>query len=160
MADNLVLCRSDAGDGGWSLHPPGTTDASLADGSARTLAYGHAERCADGKWDRPSMDDRNAAWEECGPNTALSISIEIVYGARSVDDADRERAATAAVRILNEAGVSAAVAAAEFHRQWLLYYDDRRMTGLALVWIEARAAADIALTVGWADPDGASCTIV
>lgn len=160
MARNLVLCRSDAGDGGWSLHPPGTTDASLADGSARTLADGNAERCADGEWNRPNMDDRHAAWDECGPNTARSVSIEIVYGARSVDDADRERAATAAARILNEAGVSAAVAATEFQRQWLLYDDETPMTGLALVWIEARAAADIALTVGWANPCGASCTII
>jgi len=159
MARDLVICRSDAGDGGWSLHPPGTTDASLADGSARTLAYGHAERSADGEWDRPSAEDRHAAWDECGPNTALSIGVEIVYGKRSVDDADRDRAATAAARLLNEAGVVAADAAAEYQAHWLQYDEEDRMTGLALVWIQARKAADIALTEGWADPNGAACAI-
>jgi len=44
---HLILCRSDAGDGGWSLHPPGTTDEAIASGDAHILASGEAERLAD-----------------------------------------------------------------------------------------------------------------
>ena len=40
---DLILCRSDAGDGGWSLHPHGTTDEAIASGDARILASGSQE---------------------------------------------------------------------------------------------------------------------
>lgn len=53
---NLVLCRSDQGDGGWSLHPPGTTDADVASGDAPYLLTGEAE-WVDGKWSRPDAAD-------------------------------------------------------------------------------------------------------
>jgi hypothetical protein len=53
----MVLCRSDAGDGGWSLHPPGTTDDEIASGDARILASGDAERTTDGHWSRPDPAD-------------------------------------------------------------------------------------------------------
>jgi hypothetical protein len=56
----LVLCRSDAGDGGWSLHPPGTTDADIASGAAIVLASGPAEM-VDGRWTRPDLADYSAA---------------------------------------------------------------------------------------------------
>lgn len=61
MDDKLVLCRSDAGDGGWSLHPPGTTDEAIASGDARILASGEAERVGDG-WNRPNAADYLDAW--------------------------------------------------------------------------------------------------
>lgn len=92
-------------------------------------------------------------------NGITSVGIEIIYGSRSVDDEDRDRAKLAAAAVLNRAGVLAADAAAEYRRQWEEYDDEERMTGLALVWIEARQAADLALTEGWANPDGASCSI-
>ena len=39
---DLVLVRSDLGDGGWSLHPAGTTDEQIAEGEAIILASGTA----------------------------------------------------------------------------------------------------------------------
>jgi hypothetical protein len=58
----LVLCRSDAGDGGWSLHPPHTTDADIANGDAPILASGTAERDeTTGWWNRPNAADYAAA---------------------------------------------------------------------------------------------------
>lgn len=159
MVNKLTLCRSDAGDGGWSLHPPGSTDDAIAEGDARILASGDSEM-VHGAWSRPDADDYRAAWHEAGPNSMNSIGIVIVYGGRSVGDDDRERAAIAAAACLNEAGVTVLDAAAEYERQWLEHDDEERMTGLALTWIDARNAADIALTAGWADPCGASCTII
>jgi hypothetical protein len=49
-ADELVLCRSDNGDGGWSLHAPGSTDQEIADGTSLCLASGEAP--GPSKWDR------------------------------------------------------------------------------------------------------------
>jgi hypothetical protein len=40
---DLVLCQSDAGDGGWSLHAPGSTDEAIAEGIALALASGTGE---------------------------------------------------------------------------------------------------------------------
>ena len=70
LTRRLVLCRSDQGDGGWSLHPAGTTDEAIADGRAVLLASGTAE-WIDGQWDRPDRTDytkalRDAEWF---PNT-------------------------------------------------------------------------------------------
>ena len=61
---------------------------------------------------------------------------------------------------MDAAGVNYAEAAAEYQRQWLEFDDEAPMTGLALTWIEARQAADIALTEGWHNTAGASCSIV
>ena len=36
----LILTRSDAGDGGWSLHPPDTTDEQIATGEVLPLLTG------------------------------------------------------------------------------------------------------------------------
>jgi hypothetical protein len=92
-------------------------------------------------------------------NSFLAISLEVTHGSRSVDETDRDRAKRAAAEVCNRAGVIAADAAAEYRRQWEEYDDEAPMTGLALVWIEARQAADVALTEGWANPEGASCAI-
>ena len=51
-----VLCRSDCGDGGWSLHPAGSTDAQIASGDAPYLLSGTAQ-WVDGDWDRPNAQD-------------------------------------------------------------------------------------------------------
>jgi hypothetical protein len=92
-------------------------------------------------------------------NSFLQIALEITHGSRSVDEDDRDRAKRAAAKVCDTAGVLAADAAAEYRRQWEEYDDEDRMHGLALVWIDARKAADLALTEGWANPDGASCAI-
>jgi hypothetical protein len=58
--NDLVLCRSDSGDGGWSLHAPGSTDEAIACGEAPYLACGPGEM-EDGQWSRPDFQDyRNA----------------------------------------------------------------------------------------------------
>lgn len=56
----LVLVRSDRGDGGWSLHAPGSTDEEIADGTASVLASGTAEM-VDGEWSRPDATDYGTA---------------------------------------------------------------------------------------------------
>lgn len=59
-AHQLVLCRSDQGDGGWSLHAPWATDQQIADGDAPYLASGEAE--FDGAdWSRPNETDYQQA---------------------------------------------------------------------------------------------------
>jgi hypothetical protein len=97
------------------------------------------------------------------------IQINVMYGNSSVGPDDEERARDAAARVLTDAGTTPAAAYAEFQRQWeALGADDApagtcqdydSLTGLAAVWIEAERAADHALTLGWARPDGASCGI-
>ncbi len=89
------------------------------------------------------------------------IAIEWTHGRPNTGaDQDEARASAAAERVLDAAGVNYAKAEAEYQRQWLEFDDEAPMTGLALTWIEARQAADIALTEGWHNVDGASCSIV
>ena len=56
----LVLCRSDVGDGGWSLHRPGATDEQIAEGDAPVLISGVAE-LVDDEWTHPNQQDYDAA---------------------------------------------------------------------------------------------------
>lgn len=90
-------------------------------------------------------------------NSRFSISINMTWG--RADAEDKDRAADAAVAVLDAAGIKASDAYAEYQRQWDELDGMEGMTGLALVWIEAERAADLALTDGWADPNGASCSI-
>lgn len=57
-ADELEICRSDLGDGGWSLHiPDDDTDAGL-------LLSGESDRDASGiGWSRPNDEDREEAMQ-------------------------------------------------------------------------------------------------
>ena len=56
--DDLILCRSDGGDGGWSLHPAGSTDEQIASGDAPVLVSGPAQWDDDeGYWERPNAQD-------------------------------------------------------------------------------------------------------
>lgn len=58
----LILCRSDEGDGGWSLHQAGSTDEQIANGTAPVLASGTAEWDEElREWDRPDESDYDAA---------------------------------------------------------------------------------------------------
>jgi hypothetical protein len=89
------------------------------------------------------------------------IAIEWINGRPYTGaDQDEARASVAAEKVLNAAGVNYAEAESEYQRQWLEFDDETPMTGLALTWIKARAAADIALTEGWHNTNGASCSIV
>jgi hypothetical protein len=61
--EEMIIVRSDAGDGGWSLHHPDSTDADIADGSSPSLSSGTATRDPDtGEWDRPNAEDYRAAY--------------------------------------------------------------------------------------------------
>lgn len=52
---DLVLCRSDDGQGGWSLHAPGSTDEQIASGDAPYLLTGD-------NWGGPTIADRDRAF--------------------------------------------------------------------------------------------------
>jgi hypothetical protein len=54
--EEMILVRSNLGDGGWSLHAPGTTDEEIAEGDG-LLVCGEAERDSDGEWNRPNAED-------------------------------------------------------------------------------------------------------
>lgn len=88
------------------------------------------------------------------------IAIEWICGRpiRGADE-DEARAIAAAERVLDEAGVDYEAAETEYQRQWIEFDDEAPMTGLASIWIKARQAADIALTEGWHNPGGGSCSI-
>lgn len=89
------------------------------------------------------------------------ISIEWICGRPHIGaDEDEARAAAAAEKVLDAAGVNYAEAESDYMRQWLEFGDEAQMTGLALVWIEARRAAELALTEGWAKPGRALCSII
>jgi len=57
-AADLILCRSDECDGGWSLHAPGSTDDEIACGDAPPLLSGPSD-CdpVTGRWLRPNAED-------------------------------------------------------------------------------------------------------
>jgi hypothetical protein len=57
----MVLVRSDMGDGGWSLHAPGSTDEQISEGHAPPLTCGPSDMNPtddpDDLWDRPNRAD-------------------------------------------------------------------------------------------------------
>lgn len=53
---DFILTRSDQGDGGWSLHAPGSTDEDIATGEAAPLVTG-VSRKRGGEWLRPNARD-------------------------------------------------------------------------------------------------------
>jgi hypothetical protein len=60
--DDLVLVRSDRGDGGWSLYRPFATEEEIREGDTPPLLSGGAT-WVDGAWNRPDVDDYTAARE-------------------------------------------------------------------------------------------------
>jgi hypothetical protein len=60
-ATTMILCRSDAGDGGWSLYPPGTSDDQIASGDVLPLLTGEADLDDDGEWNAPTAADYEQA---------------------------------------------------------------------------------------------------
>lgn len=59
--EELILCRSDRGDGWWSLYAPWATDAEIASGKERYLVAGPGEPDQNGKWTRPNRLDYERA---------------------------------------------------------------------------------------------------
>lgn len=74
------------------------------------------------------------------------------HGTSQVGQEDIDRAKAAAQKVLDTAGVSAPAAFAAYKAQWAEFDDEDPMTGPARVWVEARQAADVALTATWAYP--------
>ena len=89
-----------------------------------------------------------------------TIRIDWIHGRphRGAED-DEARASEAAGAVLASAGVEPTDGEAEYNRQWAEYDDEAPMTGLARLWVEARDAANRALTAPWHNPGGASCSI-
>lgn len=81
------LIRSDAGDGGWSLHAPELADD---DGLSPALASGPAQ-LVDGEWDRPNALDyaeAEAVWinrRSCRELAADQAELD-----RRLDERDRD----------------------------------------------------------------------
>jgi hypothetical protein len=69
----------------------------------------------------------------------------------SVSQDDIWRAQEAAQKVFDAAGLSASDACSAYMAQWRDFDDEDPMTGAARTWIEARQAADVALTETWAD---------
>ncbi len=62
MPENaIILCRSDAGDGGWSLHRPGTTNEQIANGEGILLTGTATWDDAADHWDAPTLEDYEEA---------------------------------------------------------------------------------------------------
>lgn len=78
----FVLCRSDTGDGGWSLHAPSSTDEEIGNGDAPVLVSGPAEYDLKTEaWSRPNADDYAAAERAFSPHAAaLPIGSVMVLG--------------------------------------------------------------------------------
>ena len=74
-------------------------------------------------------------------------------------DKDEARAIAAAESVLDDAGVSYEKAYSEFLRQLEKHGDPDKYDGLAALWLKAERAANIALTQGWHNPEGAHCYI-
>lgn len=97
------------------------------------------------------------------------IAIEITYGSASVTAEDKDRACAAAEAVLAAAGVTPEAAHAEFRRQWTYLGDENaedgrvqdyeHLTGDAALWVRAEAAANAALTEGWARPAEGGCCL-
>lgn len=89
-----------------------------------------------------------------------TIVIEWNFGRpRTGAEDDEDRAIVAAEKVLDAAGVDYEKAEDEYQRQLVKFDDEAPMTGHALIWIKAHEAAELALTQGWHDPNGASCSI-
>lgn len=89
------------------------------------------------------------------------IAINWLYGRPRTDaEADEGRAEAAALAVLD--GHDAVAAYREYMTQFAILHCEKGMTGLAAVWLNATAAANIALTEGWAKSGlgVAACTIV
>lgn len=91
----------------------------------------------------------------------MSISITDIIGDRygQVDGDDRERATEAAQAVCDKAGATPRQAETAYWAQWQELDDESGMTGYARVWIEARQAADTALTSTWAKPGNVTCSL-
>jgi hypothetical protein len=82
----------------------------------------------------------------------MPIKATVHYGQRY----DEERAEIAAQDVLDRAGVSATVAQALYRQQLETGIEYEAMSFPAQAWADAFAAADLAATEGWHDPNAVS----
>lgn len=98
------------------------------------------------------------------PNRKIQrISIEWDTGRPQTGaDEDERRAAHVAEAILDALNVDYQAAQAAYDAQMDVDHDPDEndpQTALARVWSQAQSAANVALTEGWYNPNGAYCTI-
>ena len=89
-----------------------------------------------------------------------SMHIGIEWNLGRGDAADESRAEDAALAVFQAADVNPTEAEADYMRQWAELDDEAGMTGLALTYIAARDAANVAATEGWARPEGGDVSIL
>lgn len=97
------------------------------------------------------------------------ICINILHGAAAVEDDDRLRAEAAAYKVLEafewRAGQPLQIDPGEAHRAHQRHVNDeeyyRSAWDMILIaaWEAAETAANLALTEGWHNPNGAACAI-
>jgi len=92
---------------------------------------------------------------------AQRVVITVDTGSQFTNDQDRKRAARAAEEVLDYNKVDYAAAQAAYDADMAGTDDLGRteMSKLGLIWEDAEAAANNALTDGWTDTNGAYCTI-
>jgi hypothetical protein len=88
----------------------------------------------------------------------MGLSITI-HGARGDATEDKARAHAAAMAVFNAAGCRPVEAMDEYRSQFDALDCEVGMTGLALVWLNARSAAEIAASEGWHNPLGCEVTM-
>ncbi|MEM6670545.1 MAG: hypothetical protein AAF661_15145 [Pseudomonadota bacterium] len=89
-----------------------------------------------------------------------TIYVEWLFGRPATGaEEDEARAEAAAAAVLDATGKPYQTIHAEFSRQWEEAQDYEGLTGLAQTWVSAEKAADLALTEGWHNPNGASCSL-
>jgi hypothetical protein len=89
--------------------------------------------------------------------TTMTINVTWTHGGSFANTDDTARAKSAARAALEAAGVWDAEAAFLAYRAAMMA--DRELTGYASAWRDAEAAANVAATEGWHDPDGAAVEI-
>ena len=82
-----------------------------------------------------------------------------IYGTNSDTTEDKARAFSAAMAVFAAAGCKPVEAQNEYYRQFDSLDNEVGMTGLALVWLDARSAAEVAASEGWHDPNGCEVTM-
>lgn len=87
------------------------------------------------------------------------VAIDWLYGCPSDPSREEGRARAAARAVFDRAGVDGPAAEADYWAQGGLFADQAGITGLALTWIKARDAANIAATEDWPDPSRANVSI-
>lgn len=88
------------------------------------------------------------------------ISIEWISGRPDDGGAkDESRAEDAARAVFDKAGIDPMDAQAVYRDQWEEFDDEKPMTGLALIWVDATKAANVALTSTWEIKNRAECSI-